>query len=97
LRPVTRGYLRLIAFWGNTERDNLAAGLTALDAAVDEIFSAPPLEGLVIDVRINFGGTSRYEMAVSSRLAAREYLAYTIQARSDPTALEKAIQILGKQ
>src|SRR2546422_5129425 len=78
------GYLRIVAFGGYTKSNDFAAGLTALDAALDEIFSDPMLGALVVDVRINFGGSYRYEMAISSRLATSEYLAYTIQARSDP-------------
>jgi hypothetical protein len=78
------GYLRIVAFGGYTESNDFASGLTALDAALDEIFSDPMLGALVVDVRINFGGSYLYEKAISSRLATSEYLAYTIQARSDP-------------
>ena len=78
------GYLRILAFFGYTESNDFTQGLTALQSALDEIFSDPKVGALVIDVRINFGGTFRYEMAITSRLASSEYLAYAIQARSDP-------------
>jgi C-terminal processing protease CtpA/Prc len=55
----------------------------ALEAALDEIFSDPDLRGLVIDVRLNFGGDDPYGLAIASRLATREYLAYTKYARAD--------------
>ena len=39
----------------------------------------------MIDVRINFGGYDPYGLAIASRLATREYLAYTKEARADAT------------
>lgn len=78
------GYLRILALFGYTESNDFTAGLAALEAALDEIFADSTLGALVIDARINFGGTSRYETAISSRLTTTEYLAYTVQARSDP-------------
>jgi C-terminal processing protease CtpA/Prc len=40
---------------------------------------------LVIDMRLSFGGSDELGLAIANRLATREYLAYTVQARSDPT------------
>jgi Peptidase family S41 len=77
------GYLRIVSFSGYSEKDGFEAGLTALDSALDEIFSDRELKGLVIDVRINFGGDDPYGLAIASRLASRKYLAYTKAARSD--------------
>jgi hypothetical protein len=37
--------------------------LTALQTALDEIFSDPKLKALAIDVRINFGGDDPYGLA----------------------------------
>ena len=51
---------------------------------MDAIFSDPSLKALVIDVRINYGGDDPYGLAIASRLATREYLAYTKEARADP-------------
>jgi C-terminal processing protease CtpA/Prc len=44
---------------------------------------------MVIDVRINFGGADPYGLAIASRLATREYLAYTKEARADPVDRKK--------
>ena len=38
----------------------------------------------MIDVRINGGGADPYGLAIASRLATNEYLAYTKVARADP-------------
>jgi len=77
------GYLRIISFNDYSEKEGFEAGLTALNLALDEIFSDPELKGLVIDVRINFGGNDLYGLAIASRLASREYLAYSKAARAD--------------
>jgi len=51
------GYVRVDAFARYTETGGFAAGASALDAALDEIMKdAEGLTGLVIDVRINWGG-----------------------------------------
>jgi hypothetical protein len=52
--------------------------------ALDVIFSDPELHALVTDVRINFGGADPCGLAIASRLANAEYLAYTKEARADP-------------
>jgi hypothetical protein len=78
------GYLLILSFYGYSETRGFAAGLTELETALDEIFSDPKLNALVIDVRINFGGDDPYGLAIASRLATRDYLAYTKQARADP-------------
>lgn len=83
------GYLRILSFSGYTDDGNYATGLAALEAALDAIFSDPALERLVIDVRINFGGDDPYGLAIASRLATREYLAYTKEARADPVDRNK--------
>jgi hypothetical protein len=84
----TTGYLRILSFSGYA-KGGYAAGLAALGAALDEIFSDPQLKALVIDVRINFGGSDPYGLEIASRLATREYLAYTKEARSDPVDRNK--------
>jgi C-terminal processing protease CtpA/Prc len=80
----TIGYLRVLSFGGYTTEGDFASGLAALEAALDTIFADPALDGLVIDVRINFGGADPYGLAIASRLATSEYLAYTKEARADP-------------
>jgi len=78
------GYLRILAFGAYSKHGGFAAGLSALEAALDAIFADPGLKALVIDVRINFGGDDPLGLAVASRLATSEYLAFTKQARADP-------------
>ena len=78
------GYLRITSFSGYGSERTFGSGLTALEAALDTIFSDTRLKGLVIDVRINFGGADPYGLVIASRLAGNEYLAYVKEARADP-------------
>ncbi len=78
------GYLRILSESGYTKEGGFAAGLVALEAALDTIFSDPQLTGLILDVRINFGGADPYGLALASRLATSEYVAYSKEARIDP-------------
>jgi hypothetical protein len=80
----TTGHLRILSFGGYVKGGDYAAGLAALEAALDAIFSDQALRRLVIDVRINGGGADPYGLAIASRLATNEYLAYTKEARADP-------------
>ena len=86
---ATTGYLRIFAFSRYADKPGFAAGLTALESALDEIFSDPNLKALIIDVRINFGGEDPFGLAIASRLATRSYLAYTKVARVDPVDRNK--------
>lgn len=85
----TTGYLRILSFSGYSKERGFASGLTALETALDEIFSDPKLKALVIDVRINFGGDDGYGLEIASRLATADYLAYTKVARADPVDRKK--------
>ena len=78
------GYLRILSFSNYVAEGGFGAGLAALEAALDDIFSDRALGALVIDVRINSGGADPYGLAIASRLATSEYLAYTKEARADP-------------
>jgi C-terminal processing protease CtpA/Prc len=52
---------------------------------LDEVLAEPEdMSGLVIDVRLNGGGADPYGLAIASRLATAEYLAYTKETRNDP-------------
>lgn len=77
----TTGYLRILSFGGYSKNGDDSI---ALEAALDRIFSDRTLQALVIDLRLAFGGDDRLGLAIASRLATSEYLAYTIQARADP-------------
>jgi|SoiMethySBSTD1v2_1073268.scaffolds.fasta_scaffold91174_3 peptidase S41-like protein/tricorn protease-like protein len=78
-------YLRIKSFSGFGAQPGFERGLTALEEALDAIFAAASSwVGLVIDVRINGGGSDPYGLAIASRLTSTEYVAYAKQARSDP-------------
>jgi C-terminal processing protease CtpA/Prc len=78
-------YVRLKSFSGYGPQPGFESGLTALEDALDAIFTdALSWSGLIIDVRINGGGSDPYGLAIASRLTNAEYVAYAKQARSDP-------------
>jgi hypothetical protein len=79
------GYLRILSFGGYSKHNDLGA----LEKALDSIFSDPNLKALVIDMRLCFGGSDELGLAIASRLATAKYLAYTVQARSDPVDANK--------
>jgi hypothetical protein len=79
------GYFRLRSFSRYGAEPGFESGRVALEAALDAIFAeASKWPGLIIDVRINGGGSDPYGLAIAARLATAEYLAYSKQARSDP-------------
>jgi hypothetical protein len=78
------GYLRILQFGGYSRRDGMEHDLQELNRALDQILGNRKLRGLVIDVRLSFGGDDRLGLAIAARLTARQYTAYAIQARSDP-------------
>jgi hypothetical protein len=79
------GYVRLKSFSNFGAQPGFESGSAALEAALDEIVAdAPSWPGLVIDVRINGGGSDAWGLSIASRLAASPYVAYSKQARLDP-------------
>ncbi len=78
------GYLRILSESEYVKDAGFAEGLVALEAALDTIFTDASLKGVVIDVRINFGGADPYGLALASRLTATPYVAYSKEARLDP-------------
>jgi hypothetical protein len=64
------GNLRITAF---ACKPRFAPGVKALESALDEIFSDPGLHGLVIDIRMLFGGQDGYGLVIASRLATQKY------------------------
>jgi hypothetical protein len=75
------GYLRILSFGGYSRH---GSDTRALESALDKIFSNPILKALIVDVRLSFGGDDGLGRIIASRLTDKEYLAYAIQARSDP-------------
>ncbi len=83
--PGRIGYLRITAFGGYATSDAFVDQLAALEAALDQIFAGgDSLQGLVIDVRLNPGGSDVLGVAIASRLATEDYLAFSKVARNDP-------------
>ena len=80
------GYVRIKSFSDYGDEPGFESGLVALETALDTIFAdASKWSGLIIDVRINGGGSDTYGLTIASRLATTEYLAYSKEARSDPS------------
>ncbi|MFD7668540.1 S41 family peptidase [Streptomyces sp. NPDC059788] len=88
--PGRLGYLRITAFHGYTDRDDHDSDVAELDRALDAVFtkartSGPKaLRSLVVDLRLNGGGSDRLGLRVASRLTGRPYPAYRKHARNDP-------------
>lgn len=61
-----------------------AGGVAALETFLDEIFAESGMEGLVIDLRMNGGGSDLYGLAIAQRLTRAPYSPYVVSARVDP-------------
>jgi len=78
------GYLRIHSFSRYSKDREFVKQLDALERALDDIFKdSTKLTGLVIDVRINSGGSDVFGISLASRLATQEYLAYEKVMRND--------------
>jgi hypothetical protein len=87
------GYLRILGFGGYAKRGGFEENRRALDSALDEILGDATLRALVIDLRMSFGGDDQLGLAIAARLTTKEYLAYAIQARSDPVDRSRYTQL----
>jgi C-terminal processing protease CtpA/Prc len=77
-------YLRIHSFARYSKDDDFEKQLEVLQTALDEIFKdASHWSGLVIDIRINTGGFDQFGVAIASRLATLDYLAWEKVARND--------------
>ncbi|MFE0101076.1 S41 family peptidase [Streptomyces sp. NPDC059009] len=82
--PAGQGYLRISGFGGYTDKgDDYTADSAALDEALTEAVRSGP-RGLVLDLRINGGGSDALALQVAGRLADRPYFAYAKRVRDDP-------------
>ena len=82
--PGFIGYLRIHSFADYSSDREWVKQLKVLEAALDAIFKdSSKLTGLVIDLRINRGGSDVFGISIASRLAVREYLAYSKVSRND--------------
>lgn len=85
--PDGRGYLRLSGFGGYTESGDFASESAELDRVLESVFTAERtarLRGLVIDLRINGGGSDELGLRLAARLTDRPYFAYAKRVRNDP-------------
>jgi hypothetical protein len=79
------GYVRITGFAGYTTRRDFDDWVKALDATLDQALAgADRWQGLVVDVRVNGGGSDVLGVEAASRLAIKDYLAFAKRARSDP-------------
>ncbi|MFD5464034.1 S41 family peptidase [Kitasatospora sp. NPDC127059] len=82
--PDGVGYLRVGSFDGYTDGD-YRSQVTELDKALDALLADPDrVSGLVLDVRLNGGGSDALGLHITARLTDRPYLAYRKVARDDP-------------
>ncbi|MFC9505079.1 S41 family peptidase [Streptomyces sp. NPDC057002] len=84
-----QGYLRISGFGGYTSEDApYPAHVAALDKALDTILTkdrTQRLKGLIIDLRINGGGSDALGIRIAERLTGKPYVAYAKRARNHPT------------
>ncbi|QEU90881.1 S41 family peptidase [Streptomyces kanamyceticus] len=75
-----QGYLRISGFAGyNTKDPSYAAQLAELDKALDTVLTparTASLKGLIIDLRVNGGGSDALGLHIAERLTDTPYIAY---------------------
>ncbi|MCX4751075.1 S41 family peptidase [Kitasatospora sp. NBC_01287] len=88
--PGRIGYLRIWSFDDYVDGGGYQQQAAVLDQALDALLSTAnttgpdALRGLVIDVRLNAGGSDALGLRVASRLTDQAYTAYRKRARNDP-------------
>ncbi|MFI6371730.1 S41 family peptidase [Streptomyces sp. NPDC050546] len=86
---TSQGYLRISGFAGYTSEDApYAAHVAALDKALDTVLTkdrTQRLKGLIIDLRINGGGSDALGIRIAERLTDTPYVAYAKRARNHPS------------
>ncbi len=85
--PGGQGYLRISGFAGYVPDGPFAAHRAELDRALDTVLTKDRvrrLKGLVIDLRVNGGGSDALGLRIAERLTDTPYLAYAKRARNDP-------------
>ncbi|MGW3229733.1 S41 family peptidase [Kitasatospora sp. NPDC001095] len=82
--PDGIGYFRVSSF-GRYAEGGHRNQLAELDRALDALLAGPDrLTGLVVDVRLNGGGSDALGLHIAARLTDRPYVAYRKVARNDP-------------
>ncbi|WP_327676092.1 S41 family peptidase [Kitasatospora sp. NBC_00458] len=83
--PDGIGYLRVSGFDGYVDDGGYQDHAAELDRALDALLAHPRrLNGLVVDLRLNGGGSDELGLRIAARLTDRPYLAYRKVARNDP-------------
>ncbi|MBP0452761.1 S41 family peptidase [Kitasatospora sp. RG8] len=83
--PGGIGYLRVSGFDDYVDDGGYQDQAAELDRALDALLAGPARpHGLVIDVRLNGGGSDELGLRIAARLTDRPYLAYRKVARNDP-------------
>ncbi|RJO79439.1 protease [Nocardia panacis] len=86
------GYLRVSGFSAYTAARTFEANSAELARALDTVFDGPRLaglRGLVLDVRLNGGGSDSLALQLAGRFTDRSYLAYTKKTRTaDPRPIQ---------
>lgn len=86
--PGGRGYLRISGFEGYAaEGAPYSAERAVLDETLDAVLTSKRtkrLKGLIIDLRINGGGSDLLGLRIAERLTDSPYVAYRKRARNDP-------------
>ncbi|NLU71498.1 S41 family peptidase [Streptomyces sp. HNM0575] len=85
--PGGRGYLRVSGFTGYTEDGSYEADRAELRRALDAVLTperTARLKGLVLDLRVNGGGSDSLGLELAARLTGGPYFAYAKAARNDP-------------
>ncbi|MFC9279171.1 S41 family peptidase [Streptomyces collinus] len=78
------GYLRVSGFGGyDSASRSYARDSAVLDGALSEV-SSPRLKRLILDLRINGGGSDALALQVAERLTDHPYLAYAKRTRNNP-------------
>ncbi|WP_203217888.1 S41 family peptidase [Nocardia terpenica] len=86
------GYLRVSGFSGFTKEDTFAANSAELARALTDIFTPDRrarLRGLILDLRVNGGGSDQLGFQLAAQLTDRPYFAYAKKTRTtDPQPLQ---------
>jgi hypothetical protein len=85
--PGRIGYLRVIAFLGYGDVADYNAERKKLNDTLDQILTRQRvrnLRGLIIDLRVNGGGSDQLGLDLASRLTGKPFFAYAKRARNNP-------------
>lgn len=79
---VAHGFGPLI---GEDGRLDYLGAVAEFEDAMDSVFGGDPMNGLVVDLRTNGGGSDLFGLALARRLASQSHVAYEVRARVNPS------------